>query len=428
MWPVASVESRSSISARTTSRSTSGPEPAACERTSERCSWARISVGMWRVASAPKPVEMPYAGVGAAASSSTTARAAAIAASASAVSSTGAPSRATVTTSRSGTGPVPTGTACCMPPSNAPGRALRPAGASDKAKDKFVHCAIAQIHCWCRIGYGNHIRCSPGHRCMSPSRKAPHHASHHSHLDRPGVRRHHLGCRLASTSNASELAAAKKVRTDFGMTATSYGTRVIGGPLPVDSSQTASMSLSCTNKAGINKRNYIANGRPRSAHRARCHLADLDREGRRHRLVVREPRRRPPQPVQQLAGQPGHQRPQLPGPRLPRQQGLPRPDLQQDRVDHLHPEGWQAGRPDHPDHRQAAHHPRPAPALDRCRPQGRHRRRRRGRDQRPRPAPVPGHAQRGQGDRRPDQGHHRRRHQERPLRRLRRRRPGVGAR
>ena len=44
--PVASVESRSSISARTTSRSTSGPEPAACERTSERWSWARISVGM----------------------------------------------------------------------------------------------------------------------------------------------------------------------------------------------------------------------------------------------------------------------------------------------------------------------------------------------------------------------------------------------
>ena len=50
---------------RTTSRSTSGPDPAACDRTSERCSCARISVGMCRVASAPKPVEMPYAGVGA---------------------------------------------------------------------------------------------------------------------------------------------------------------------------------------------------------------------------------------------------------------------------------------------------------------------------------------------------------------------------
>ena len=80
VWPVASVERRSSISARTTSRSTSGPEPAACERTSERWSWARISVGMCRVASAPNPVEMPYAGVGAPASSSTTARARSIAA------------------------------------------------------------------------------------------------------------------------------------------------------------------------------------------------------------------------------------------------------------------------------------------------------------------------------------------------------------
>ena len=116
VWPVASVESRSSISARTTSRSTSGPEPAACERTSDLCSWARISVGMCRVASAPNPVEMPYAGVGAAASSSTTARARTIAASASAVSSTAAPSRATASTSANETGP--TSTLMTMPSSN----------------------------------------------------------------------------------------------------------------------------------------------------------------------------------------------------------------------------------------------------------------------------------------------------------------------
>ena len=57
--PVARVDSRSSISARTTSRSTSGPEPAACERTRLRCSCARRSTGMCWVASAPKPVEMP---------------------------------------------------------------------------------------------------------------------------------------------------------------------------------------------------------------------------------------------------------------------------------------------------------------------------------------------------------------------------------
>jgi hypothetical protein len=61
----------------------------------------------------------------------------------------------------------------------------------------------------------------------------------------------------ASTSNA-EAAQAAKVRTDFALTAVSYGTRVIGGPLPVDSSETAYQSLSCTNKAGLDKRNHIA--------------------------------------------------------------------------------------------------------------------------------------------------------------------------
>ena len=106
--PVARVESRSSMSARTTSRSTSGPDPAACERTSDRCSCSRISAGMWRVASAPKPVEMPYAGSVAAASSSTTARALSIAATASSVSATGAPSRATATTSSIDIGPTST--------------------------------------------------------------------------------------------------------------------------------------------------------------------------------------------------------------------------------------------------------------------------------------------------------------------------------
>ncbi len=47
------------MSARTTSFSTHGPVPAACERTSERWSWVRFSASMKRVASAPKPVEMP---------------------------------------------------------------------------------------------------------------------------------------------------------------------------------------------------------------------------------------------------------------------------------------------------------------------------------------------------------------------------------
>ncbi len=57
--PVARVDRRSSIRARTTSRSTSAPEPAAWLRTRLRCSWARSGVGMCRVARAPKPVETP---------------------------------------------------------------------------------------------------------------------------------------------------------------------------------------------------------------------------------------------------------------------------------------------------------------------------------------------------------------------------------
>ena len=59
VWPVASVESRSSIIARTTSRSTSGPLPAAWLRIRPRWSAARRSGAMWRVASAPKPVLTP---------------------------------------------------------------------------------------------------------------------------------------------------------------------------------------------------------------------------------------------------------------------------------------------------------------------------------------------------------------------------------
>ncbi len=80
--PDASVLRRRNISARTTSRSTGSPMPAACERISERCSCARSSGEMCRFASAPKPVEMPYFGSGDAASSSTRARATAMPASA----------------------------------------------------------------------------------------------------------------------------------------------------------------------------------------------------------------------------------------------------------------------------------------------------------------------------------------------------------
>ena len=57
--PIASVRARSSIIARTTSGSTGGPTPAACERTSARWSSSRRSTGIVTLASEPKPVDTP---------------------------------------------------------------------------------------------------------------------------------------------------------------------------------------------------------------------------------------------------------------------------------------------------------------------------------------------------------------------------------
>ena len=63
VWPVASVCSRSSIIARTTSRSTSAPVPAACERIRRALQLgARARWGCGVVASAPKPVEIAVGG------------------------------------------------------------------------------------------------------------------------------------------------------------------------------------------------------------------------------------------------------------------------------------------------------------------------------------------------------------------------------
>ena len=56
---MASERARSSIIARTTSRSTGAPMPAACERISECWSSARRSGGIGVVASEPKPVDTP---------------------------------------------------------------------------------------------------------------------------------------------------------------------------------------------------------------------------------------------------------------------------------------------------------------------------------------------------------------------------------
>ena len=98
-YPMARVRARSSIMARTTSRSTRGPMPAAWERIRLRCSSRRRSSGMNFRARAPNPVEMPYAGSPALARSSTTWRECSIASLASALIATDAPWRATATTS-----------------------------------------------------------------------------------------------------------------------------------------------------------------------------------------------------------------------------------------------------------------------------------------------------------------------------------------
>ena len=58
-YPMASERARSSIIARTTSRSTGSPMPAACERIRARCSSSRRSAGIGVVASEPNPVETP---------------------------------------------------------------------------------------------------------------------------------------------------------------------------------------------------------------------------------------------------------------------------------------------------------------------------------------------------------------------------------
>ena len=57
--PIARLRARRNVIARTTSRSTSGPIPAACERISAVCSSAERSAGITVLASAPKPVDTP---------------------------------------------------------------------------------------------------------------------------------------------------------------------------------------------------------------------------------------------------------------------------------------------------------------------------------------------------------------------------------
>ncbi len=96
--PIERVRALSNIVARTTSPSTGGPTPAACERISASCSsgWRR---GAIRVpASAPNPVETPYTGSRDCDALCTRARLCSILVRAAAESATFSPCRATATT------------------------------------------------------------------------------------------------------------------------------------------------------------------------------------------------------------------------------------------------------------------------------------------------------------------------------------------
>lgn len=56
----------------------------------------------------------------------------------------------------------------------------------------------------------------------------------------------------------ADRAPAAKVKTEFAMKATGYGTRVQGGAIPVQSGTTAYQTIGCTNKAGLSRRNDVA--------------------------------------------------------------------------------------------------------------------------------------------------------------------------
>ncbi|MBC9732662.1 choice-of-anchor P family protein [Nocardioides marmotae] len=53
-------------------------------------------------------------------------------------------------------------------------------------------------------------------------------------------------------------APAAKVKTEFAMKATGYGTRVQGGAVPLQSGTTAYQTIGCTNKAGLSRKNDLA--------------------------------------------------------------------------------------------------------------------------------------------------------------------------
>ncbi|MDN4160841.1 choice-of-anchor P family protein [Nocardioides abyssi] len=56
----------------------------------------------------------------------------------------------------------------------------------------------------------------------------------------------------------ADRAPAAKVKTEFAMKATGYGTRIQGGAVPVQSGTTAYQTIGCTNKAGLSRKNDVA--------------------------------------------------------------------------------------------------------------------------------------------------------------------------
>ncbi len=62
----------------------------------------------------------------------------------------------------------------------------------------------------------------------------------------------------ATSSAAGAAAKPARVKTEFGLTAVAIGTRVIGGEVPLTSDQTGAQTLSCTNLAGRDRRNFVA--------------------------------------------------------------------------------------------------------------------------------------------------------------------------
>lgn len=67
-----------------------------------------------------------------------------------------------------------------------------------------------------------------------------------------------LSVPTSTQAAATDRAPAAKVRTEFALRAAGFGTRVRGGSLPLQSGTTGYEVIGCTNKAGLDRNNYVA--------------------------------------------------------------------------------------------------------------------------------------------------------------------------